>query len=625
MGKKLLTGNKDALWTLDCFHNDNDFKMEMHRKDMEEICTNNKVYEGILEPLIEALEATKSDNVKIHSCEIIGGQSRIPSVQTKVLEVIQKYEGDEIVKSLSTTLNGDESVARGCALMCAMLSPNYRVKEFQVQDILTWPITISYPSEKEENQKNIEQLIMQRGNPQPCTAKVMFNKTKNFVFKLQHPQEYKVKDTVVNIEYPFSTNLGIGEFNVQLLPLSEKAVQAPKIKLLLDINKQGLLDWPKASLIEYVKKEKKIEPKKENKSDKKKDNKQKKEDDKEDKDKKDDDNDTQMKNERPKEEEPKKETETETNDEDENKEKTDDKASENKMDVDDEDEDDAKDKKKEKKKDKKKITRNLMITGNFFNELKASEYNKMFELEANFINVDRIVHETDEAKNDLETWVYDLRDKLDSTHSDFIEQKDKESTTEILTKMEDWIYDHGDDANKTQFLERLKQLKDIGDPMEYKKWESEHRQQRVENFKKLVFKYQQWVTTEDEQYAHIAEDQRKIVKKYADDADAWSTQQLIKQDRLKKHENPVLKCKDVDNKYREVYDQCNKIVMTPKPKPPKKEEKKEDEKDKKESKDAETNGNDAAATTETNKSTDDDKEKDVDAEMKDKSGNEETA
>merc|ERR1712130_775951 len=283
-----LTGNKDSLWTMDCFHNDNDFSMEMHRKDMEEICEKNKVYEGMLAPLIEALEATKEDKVKIHSCEIIGGPSRIPSVQTKILEVSQKYESE--IKALSTTLNGDESVARGCALMCAMLSPNYRVKEFQVQDILTWPITISYPSEKEETQKIIQQLIMQRGNPQPCTAKVMFNKTKNFVFKLQHPTEYTVKDTKVNIEYPFLTNSSIGEFNVQLLPLSENAVQAPKIKLLLDINKQGLLDWPKASLIEYVKKEKKEEPKKEEKD-------KKKDEDNKDKDKKDEDNDTKMKNE----------------------------------------------------------------------------------------------------------------------------------------------------------------------------------------------------------------------------------------------------------------------------------------------------------------------------------------
>merc|ERR1712190_625289 len=109
---------------------------------------------------------------------------------------------------------------------------------------------------------------------QPCTAKVMFNKTKNFVFKLQHPTQYNVKDGTVDVQYPFATNLGIGEFSVQLLPLSEKAVQAPKIKLLLDINKQGLLDWPKASLIEYVKRE---EPKKE---EPKKDESAKKEDDK---------------------------------------------------------------------------------------------------------------------------------------------------------------------------------------------------------------------------------------------------------------------------------------------------------------------------------------------------------
>merc|ERR1712176_1309826 len=293
-----------------------------------------------------------------------------------------------------------------------------------------------------------------------------------------------------------------------------------------------------------------------------------------------------------------------------------DKESSDKMDVDEVDED-AKNK-EDKKKEKKKITRDLMITGNFFNELKASDYNKMFELEANLINVDRIVHETDEAKNDLETYVYDLRDKLESSHADFIEEKSKESTKTKLTELEDWIYDHGDEANKTQFLEKLKELKDIGDPMAYKKWESEHRGQRVENFKKLVFKYQQWVTTEEEQYAHIDEGQRKVVKKYVDDADAWLTQQLIKQDKLKKYGNPVLKCKDIDDKYREVYNKCNPIVSTPKPKPkPKKEEKKEDDKDK------------DAKGDEAEKATDDDKEKekndDNDAQMEDKSKKDEAA
>merc|ERR1719356_1767522 len=206
------------------------------------------------------------------------------------------------------------------------------------------------------------------------------------------------------------------------------------------------------------------------------------------------------------------------------------------MEVDEDDETAKSGDKKVKKKDKKKITRSLLITGNFFNELNASTFNKMFELEAQFMNVDRIVFETDEAKNDLETYVYGLRDKIDDTHRDYIAEADREALSSQLTAMEDWVYEEGDTANKTQFLERLKQLKDIGDPMEYRKWEFEHRDQRVENFKKLVFKYQQWVTTEEEQYAHIKEDQRKIIKKCADDADAWLMQQLIKQDKLKKYE-----------------------------------------------------------------------------------------
>merc|ERR1711994_1217197 len=89
----------------------------------------------------------------------------------------------------------------------------------------------------------------------------MFGKSKNFAFKLQHPEEYKTKEGTVSVTYPFGTNSSLGEFSVQLVPLTENAVQPPKVKVFLDINKQGLLDWPKASLIEYVKKEPKPEPK----------------------------------------------------------------------------------------------------------------------------------------------------------------------------------------------------------------------------------------------------------------------------------------------------------------------------------------------------------------------------
>lgn len=52
-----------------------------------------------------SLELKKED---IYAVEIVGGASRIPAIK----ERISKFFG----KELSTTLNADEAVARGCAL-----------------------------------------------------------------------------------------------------------------------------------------------------------------------------------------------------------------------------------------------------------------------------------------------------------------------------------------------------------------------------------------------------------------------------------------------------------------------------------------------------------------------------
>lgn len=72
----------------------------------------------------------------IHSVELAGGSSRIPALK----KVVQDVFGHTI----STTLNQDEAVARGCALQCAMLSPAVRVREFAVTDIQPYPVKLTW-------------------------------------------------------------------------------------------------------------------------------------------------------------------------------------------------------------------------------------------------------------------------------------------------------------------------------------------------------------------------------------------------------------------------------------------------------------------------------------------------
>lgn len=58
--------------------------------------------------------------------EVVGGSTRVPAL----LRELTNFFGQEP----SRTLNAKETVARGCALQCAMLSPTFKVRDFQVLD-----------------------------------------------------------------------------------------------------------------------------------------------------------------------------------------------------------------------------------------------------------------------------------------------------------------------------------------------------------------------------------------------------------------------------------------------------------------------------------------------------------
>lgn len=45
-------------------------------------------------------------------------------------------------------MNADECIARGCALMAAILSPAYKVRDFQVEDKVPHGVTITWMGSK---------------------------------------------------------------------------------------------------------------------------------------------------------------------------------------------------------------------------------------------------------------------------------------------------------------------------------------------------------------------------------------------------------------------------------------------------------------------------------------------
>merc|ERR1719359_2444422 len=87
--------------------------------------------------LDDAIAACGMPVAEIESVEMIGGASRVPWVK----EMCSAAFGG---KDLSTTMNADESVARGCALQAAMLSPLYKVRDFKVEDCSPYGISVGW-------------------------------------------------------------------------------------------------------------------------------------------------------------------------------------------------------------------------------------------------------------------------------------------------------------------------------------------------------------------------------------------------------------------------------------------------------------------------------------------------
>merc|ERR1712070_48055 len=76
----------------------------------------------------------------------------------------------------------------------------------------------------------------------------------------------------------------------------------------------------------------------------------------------------------------------------------------------------------------------------------------------------REIIETDEKRNDLESYIFTMRDKCASSgeYGPYIAEAEREKFMADLTKAEDWQYDTYD-ATKAQYIEKLDELKQFGD------------------------------------------------------------------------------------------------------------------------------------------------------------------
>jgi heat shock protein 4 len=236
--------------------------------------------------------------------------------------------------------------------------------------------------------------------------------------------------------------------------------------------------------------------------------------------------------------------------------------------------------KPEKKKKVKKT--NLEFSENRPMEWTSAEMDKGFEKEVAMANADRVVKETGEKRNELETYIYDMRDKISSESQlgSYVTDEDKATFTSALEKSENWLYEEGFDAVKSVYSEKLDALKAMGTPIESRQYEAKGRPNAISALQRTVEKYTNWVNTSqgDAEYEHITQEEFTKCREACDTTASWMYEIMDKQGALAQNQDPAVTIAELNGKTYELTKLVNPTMHKPKPKP-KAEEKKEEPKE----------------------------------------------
>ncbi|PON51510.1 Heat shock protein 70 family [Parasponia andersonii] len=483
--KKVLSANAEAPLNIECLMDEKDVKGFIKRDEFEKL--TSELLERIVIPCNKALADAGLTVDKIHSVELVGSGSRIPAI-TRSLASLFKREP-------SRKLNASECVARGCALQGAMLSPVFRVRDYEVQDSL--PFSIGLLLDGGPICTGANGILFPKGQPIPSIKVLTFQRSNSF----------KLEAFYANLdELPPCTSSKISCFTIgPFQSQSKKARVKVKVHLIL----HGIVSVESATLVEdHVNLVSRLEA-----------------------------------------------------------------QSVDQMDIDGESVSGSSERVPNGLQDggmqsefvhasahatkTNKATRRLVLSISeiIYGGLTKGEISEALEKELVLAQQDRTVEETKNKKNALESYVYEMRNKLFNTYRSFASDHEREDISRSLQQTEEWLYDDGDDETEYAYNSKLEDLKKLVDPVDNRYKDEDSRVQATRDLLKCIVDYRMAVDS-------LPPRDKELIVNECTKAEQWIREKTQQQDSMPKHIDPVLWSRDIKSRIDELNSACKQILRS---------------------------------------------------------------
>ena len=464
--------------------------------------------------LLKCLEEAGIEKSQLSDVEVVGGSVRIASVKRKIGEILG-LDASALNYGLKTTMNSDEAVARGGALNCAMVSSRMKVKPFEIIDKISYGIVVNFDgasngTTEESLGDESKDDVIAHGN----SARIFLRGDDFGSNNIRRLTFYgKTTDFSITAAYdgaaeeilPPGEDKVIAKYTIRV-PSELTANGSRPIRVSFILDKHYCLHVKDAVLFEAI-------------------------------------TDTSSTADAP-------------------------------MDVATEGKDEKDSKDEEKKSppaeiEKKELTRkhNLVVVTEQFG-LTKEQIKASIELEVSMAFEDKLITETADKRNELEAYIYGMRDRIDGVLGPYATSAEKDGLRSQMTAAEDWLYGDGFDSTKQNYVRRIEDLRKFGDPIENRYNEEQNRQPAIEQLQKQISLCRTFITNFDDAYSHITNDERDKLRNEVSKVEGWLSDMNAQQNKLPKSTNPILTPDAITKQRNALFKVSSPIMTKQKPAPP---------------------------------------------------------
>ncbi|KAL5808288.1 hypothetical protein ACOSQ3_028979 [Xanthoceras sorbifolium] len=529
--KEILSANTMAPISVESLYDDRDFRSTITREKFEELCED--LWEKSLIPVKEVLKHSGLKMDEIYAVELIGGATRVPKLQAKLQEFLGRTELDK-------HLDADEAIVLGAALHAANLSDGIKLnRKLGMIDGSSYGFMVELDGPDLLKDESTRQLLVQRMKKLPSKMFRSIVHEKDFEVSLAYASEDLLPPGVTS---PVFAKYAVSGLTDASQKYSSRNLSSPiKANLHFSLSRSGVLSLDRADAVieitEWVEVPKKnltlenatsspnmsVETGGRNTSEGISDNLHS-------------DGATSDATNSTVEEPSTTEPPTE---------------------------------RKLKKRTFRVPLKTVEKTGgpgmSLSNEALAEAKTKLEVLDKK----DAERRRTAELKNNLESYIYAIKEKLET--SEEIEKvstsDERQSFIEKLDEVQDWLYTDGEDATANEFQECLDSLKAVGDPIFFRFKELTARPAAVELAQRYLGELQQIVRDWETKKPWLPKDRIDEVLKDADKFKGWLDEKVNEQKKTSGFSKLVFTSEEVYEKVFKLQEKVTSINKIPKPKP----------------------------------------------------------